>query len=232
MENKEAILEKIKGGIIVSCQALEDEPLHGSDTMVKMATAALLGGAVGIRSNSIQDVKAIVEKINLPVIGIIKRVYEGSECYITPTMKEIDELVEEAKPQIIAVDGTKRIHPDGATGCEFIADIKKKYPDLIIMADISTLEEALEAERAGADLVSTTLSGYTSYSPKLQGADFELMKKCSEKLSIPVIGEGRIWTREEANEALQTGVHAIVIGSAITRPMEITKRFVSFIRQL
>ena len=226
LDKKGDILGKIKNGVIVSCQALENEPLYGSDTMVKMAVGALMGGAKGIRSNSVEDIKTIKQNVDLPIIGIIKREYEGSDCYITATMKEVDELVEQAKPHIVAVDGTKRRHPDGTTGEEFVAAVRKKYPDILLMADISTLEEAVSAEKAGVDLVSTTLSGYTPYSPQIEGPDFELMSLCSRELSIPVIAEGRIWCPEEANAAFMTGVSAIVVGTAITRPREITRRFV------
>lgn len=226
MVDAKKVLESIKGKLIVSCQALEDEPLFGSDTMAKMADAAFRGGAAGIRANTVVDINAIKAKVNLPVIGIIKRVYENSECYITPTMKEVDELFEQAKPEIIAVDGTARKHPDGEDGAEFIKKIKSKYPDQLLMADISTLEEGISAWKAGADLVSTTLSGYTSYSPAIEGPDFELMKELCRNVDIPVIAEGRIWSPDDAVKAFKQGVYAIVVGGAITRPMEITKRFV------
>lgn len=228
--NKYELLEKIRDGIIVSCQALEDEPLYGSEIMTKMAKAALLGGAKGIRANSIKDINAIIQEVDLPVIGIIKNVYKGSECYITPTMVEVSKLVEQSKANIIAVDGTGRLHPNGETGDEFVASIKKKYPSILLMADISTLEEGILAQKAGADMVSTTLSGYTSYSPQISGPDYNLMKECIKKLSITVIGEGRIWCPEEAERAFQLGVFAVVVGTAITRPMEITRRFVEHIQ--
>ena len=220
------LLDSIKGKLIVSCQALENEPLFGSDTMAKMADAACRGGAAGIRANTVADILAIKEKVNLPVIGIIKREYKGSECYITPTMKEVDELFEMARPEVIAVDATCRKHPDGEDGVEFIKKIKSKYPNQLLMADVSTLDEGISAWKAGADMVSTTLSGYTSYSPAIDGPDFELMRELSSRVDIPVIGEGRIWSPEDAVKAFEQGVHAIVVGGAITRPMEITKRFV------
>ncbi len=223
------ILDGIKGQLIVSCQALETEPLHSSMIMARMAVAAMKGGAKGIRANSVEDIVEIKKYVDLPIIGIIKRDYEDSDCYITPTMKEIDELVQQANPHIIAIDATKRLHPGKKTSTAFIQEIKTKYPQVILMADISTLEEAIEAEKAGADLVSTTLSGYTPYSPASPYPDFTLMEQACKTLSIPVIGEGRIWSPEEAKKAFEMGIHALVVGSAITRPREITKRFIHFL---
>ena len=216
----------LKGQLIVSCQALRDEPLYGTKFMVMMAKAALIGGARGIRANSVEDIKAIKRQVNLPIIGIIKKEYIESECYITPTMKEVRHLVELAKPQIIAVDATDRIHPGGMNGSRFVAAVKKAYPDVLLMADISTYNEGVEAEAAGADFVSTTLSGYTANSRQIINPDFELMEQLSRDLKIPVVAEGRIWTPEEAKMAFKLGVFAVVVGAAITRPAEITKRFI------
>lgn len=227
--NKKEILNAIKGQIIVSCQALEDEPLHSSMIMARMAVAAMEGGAKGIRANSVEDIVEIKKYVDLPIMGIIKRDYDDSECYITPSMREIDELVERANPHIIAIDATNRIHPGQKTSTEFIQEIKTKYPSLVLMADISTLKEAIEAEKAGADLVSTTLSGYTPYSPASPFPDFELMEQACATLSIPVIGEGRIWSPEDAKKAFDTGIYALVVGSAITRPREITRRFIHYL---
>lgn len=225
------IIDSLKGKVIVSCQALKHEILHSPDIMARMALSAKVGGASGIRANSVVDICAIKEAVDLPVLGIIKQDYENSECYITPTMDEVRALYYGAKPEIICVDATNRIHPEGKNGADFIRDIKKEFPDILIMADISTLEEGIEAAKAGADIVSSTLAGYTPYTTKSDGPDFELMKALVANVDVPVIGEGRIWTREEAVEALKTGIHAIVIGTAITRPMDTTKRFVDFVEK-
>ncbi len=227
MTSKVDILDQIKGGIIVSCQALKGEPLHGSEIMAKMALAAQMGGARGIRANSTRDIIAIKKKVNLPVIGIIKKDYPENDCYITPTMKEVEELVSEGQPEIIAVDATKRIHPDGFTGDQFIKTIKEKYPGIILMADIAILEEGLAAALAGADIVSTTLAGYTEYSPSKNGPDYTTIKKLADRLSIPIIGEGRYWKPEQVNKAFSLGAYAVVVGSVITRPREITESFVT-----
>lgn len=218
------VIELIEKGLIVSCQALEEEPLHSSFIMSKMAFAAKQGGATGIRANSYQDIVEIKEAVDLPVIGIVKRVYEDSDIYITPTIEEIDELVN-AGADIIALDATDRTRPNGKSLETFIKEIREKYEDLILMADISTYEEGIRAFELGFDIVSTTLSGYTPYSKKLDNPDFELLEKLVKAVSVPVIAEGRIWTPEEAKKALQIGAHAVVVGTAITRPREITRRF-------
>lgn len=225
MTNKE-ILEKIKGGLIVSCQALETEPLYDSYIMSKMAWAAFLGGAVGIRANTVVDIKAIKERVDLPLIGIIKQVYADSDVYITPTMKEVDALVE-VGCEIIAVDATSRPRPNGVTFEEFFTEVRKKYPNQLFMADTSCFEEGALAERLGCDLIGTTMAGYTPYTKGTSLPDFDLMERYVKELNTPVIAEGGIWYPEQLKKAIDTGVHAAVVGTAITRPMDITKRFVN-----
>jgi N-acylglucosamine-6-phosphate 2-epimerase len=227
MSTSVEILNRIKGGLIVSCQALEDEPLHSSMIMGKMAKAALMGGAVGIRANTPEDCIDIKRNVDLPLIAIYKKVYGSSNVYITPTIEEIKELLP-VNSEIIAVDATKRPRPDGKTLEEFFKDIKKIYKGLI-MADISTYEEALEAERIGFDIVSTTLSGYTDYTLNRQKPDTELIKNLHKVINIPIIAEGNIQTPEDAVECLKAGAWALVVGGAITRPQLITKRFVDYI---
>ncbi|NMH83047.1 N-acetylmannosamine-6-phosphate 2-epimerase [Heyndrickxia coagulans] len=221
------MFDMVKGKLIVSCQALEDEPLHSPFIMSKMALAAKEGGAAGIRANSAEDIRAIKAETGLPVIGIVKRDYEGSEVYITPTKKEIDELLA-VKPDMIALDATGRKRPGGETLSSLIGYIHEA--GLPVMADISTEEEGLQAARLGADCVSTTLSGYTSYSPKQGEPDFALLKKLVDALTIPVFAEGHIDTPAEAKKALEFGAFAVVVGSAITRPQLITKKFAEAMR--
>jgi N-acylglucosamine-6-phosphate 2-epimerase len=227
MSTSVEILNRIKGGLIVSCQALEDEPLHSSMIMGKMAKAALMGGAVGIRANTPEDCIDIKRNVDLPLIAIYKKVYGSSNVYITPTIEEIKELLP-VNSEIIAVDATKRPRPDGKTLEEFFKDIKKIYKGLI-MADISTYEEALEAERIGFDIVSTTLSGYTDYTLDRQKPDIKLIKNLHKVINIPIIAEGNIQTPEDAVECLKAGAWALVVGGAITRPQLITKKFVDYI---
>lgn len=224
------IVEKLKNGLIVSCQALEGEPLHSPVIMAKMAKAAEIGGAVAIRANGYEDILAIKREVKLPVIGLIKKKYDGYIPYITPTMNEVDKIVE-AGADIIAIDATKSLKPGNITTEQFLKEIKKRYKNILIMADISTYEEGLEASRMGFDIISTTLSGYTEYSPDLDEPDFALIENLSKSIDKPLIAEGRIWTPEQALEALEKGAYAVVVGTAITRPQIITKRFVDYINK-
>lgn len=220
------MLDIIKNRLIVSCQALKDEPLHSSFVMGKMATAAKEGGAVAIRAQGIEDIKEIKKVTSLPIIGLIKQSYEDSEIYITPTKKEIDELLTTGC-EMIALDATNRMRPNDESLAELIAYIKSK--NILVMADISNYEEGLNAQKLGVDCVSTTLAGYTPYTECLEGPNFELMKKLVETLDIPVIAEGKINTPEDLKEAYKIGVHSAVVGSAITRPQLITAKFANAI---
>lgn len=225
-----SVLENVKGGLIVSCQALEEEPLHSSFIMGRMAFAAYLGGAVGIRANSIEDIVEIRKNVSLPVIGIIKRDFVGCPVRITPTMEEIDKLVK-AGTEIIATDATARIRPDGKTLDEFFKEVREKYPDQLFMADCSTFEEMKHAEEIGFDIAGTTLRGYTEYTEGIKIPDYDLLKKAVAELKIPVIAEGGIWSPGELKAAIACGVLAAVVGTAITRPMDITKRYVKAITE-
>ena len=223
---KEDFFEQIKGKVIVSCQAVPGEPLYVEEKsiMYLMARAAKQAGTPAIRTSSIRDVIAIKQETGLPVIGLIKVKYEGFESYITPTMKEVDELAA-AGADVIALDCTNQKRGDGKTVSEFITEVRAKYPQAILMADISTFEEGVNAWKLGVDLVGTTMSGYTSYSPKLPGPDYELIRRLSETVTVPVIGEGRIHEPAQAVQALEAGAFAVVVGGAITRPLEIAQRF-------
>lgn len=226
---KEEILKKIEGKLVVSCQALPEEPLHSSYIMGKMAYAAYVGGASGIRANTVEDIKEIKKNVSLPIIGIIKKQYGDNEVYITPTLKEIEDLIKE-KVDIIAIDGTKRERPDKSSLKELVKEIKRRYPNQIFMADISNLEEALECEKLGFDIVGTTLVGYTEYT---KGKDpLDELKKVVEAVKIPVIGEGNLDTPEKAKKALEIGAFSVVVGGAITRPQQITKKFVTKIDEI
>lgn len=228
MENNE-VLQKIKSGLIVSCQALDDEPLHSSYIMARMALAAKEGGAVGIRANSPEDIYEIKKMVDLPIIGLYKVEYPDSEVYITPTMREVDAICN-AGADIIAMDATKRLRPNGETLEKFFIKVREKYPDKLFMADTSCFEEGVFAQKLGFDLIGTTMSGYTSYTKDRVLPDYELMKKYAREIKAPVIAEGGIWTPEQLKAALDTGVWAAVVGTAITRPREITKRFVEHIK--
>ncbi len=225
-KNLNEILSSVRHSLIISCQALPGEPLYCEEIslMPFMAKAAQEAGSKCIRTSSVRDVIGIKEKTGLPVIGLIKRRYEGYDSYITPTMREIDELAE-AEADIIALDCTLGKRGDGLTINEFLASIRAKYPDIPLMADISTYEEGMNAWRCGVDLISTTMSGYTPQSPSQEGPDFELVKRLVSEVSIPVIAEGRVHYPEQARKMLELGAYAVVIGGAVTRPLEIARRF-------
>ena len=230
--SKQKILEKMRGNLIVSCQALEGEPLYieNGSCMQLMARAAKQAGACAIRTNGVRDVIGIKDETKLPIIGLLKKNYEGYEQYITVTMDEIEKL-EKAGADIIALDCTLRERVDGRTVGEFIQAIKEKYPNLLLMADISNLEEGINAWKSGIDMVGTTLSGYTDYTPKLDGPDYDLVEQLVKTIDIPVIAEGRIHEPNQAVKMLELGAHAVVVGGAITRPLEITSRFINAIEK-
>ncbi|OAB30334.1 N-acetylmannosamine-6-phosphate 2-epimerase [Paenibacillus macquariensis subsp. defensor] len=223
------VLNKIKGKLVVSCQALPEEPLHSPFIMGRMAYAAYLGGASGIRANSVEDIKEIKTVVDLPIIGIIKRVYAGSDVFITPTLKEVDDLYREGV-DIIAMDATDRIRPDGTTISELFPRLREAYKDQLFMADCSTYEEALKAVELGFDCIGTTLSGYTEATRGKILPDFEMVEKLVNTISMPVIAEGGVSTPEELKRMFDLGVYSSVVGSAITRPMEITQRFMKAIQ--
>ena len=219
-------VESLKGKLIVSCQALPHEPLHSSFIMGRMALAAKEGGAYGIRANTKEDIAEIQTQVDLPVIGIVKRDYEDSKVYITPTMREINELME-VKPDIIALDATHSLRPGGRTLDEFYREIRNSYPEQLLMADCSTVEEALFADQLGFDFIGTTLVGYTdqSKSLKIESNDFEIIRQIVAKVKHRVIAEGNINTPEKARRVIELGAFSVVVGSIITRPQLITKSF-------
>jgi len=199
--------------------------------MGKMAYSAMKGGAKGIRANSVEDIKEIKKNVDLPIIGIIKSVYEGSDVFITPTLKEIDLLYQEGV-DIIALDATNRIRPDGKIISDVFPAIREKYSDQLFMADCSTYEEAKEAYTLGFDCLGTTLSGYTDYTQGTSLPDIELIERLVKEIPIPIIAEGGIWTPEQLKHVFELGAYSAVVGTAITRPMDITKRFIAAIKEV
>ncbi|BBQ87902.1 N-acetylmannosamine-6-phosphate 2-epimerase [Raoultella ornithinolytica] len=225
------VLDNLKGKLIVSCQALDNEPLHSPFIMSRMAVAAEEGGAEGIRANSVADIAAIKQLVSLPVIGIIKRDYPDSEVFITATMKEVDELMS-VGPELIALDATARTRPGGQRLDALVAEIRAKYPSVLLMADISTAEEALTAQSLGFDCVGTTLYGYTAETEghALPENDCGFLRDVLAAVNIPVVAEGNVETPTLAARCLELGAHTVVVGGAITRPQQITARFAAAIK--
>lgn len=227
------VISHIKNKIVVSVQAMPSEPLYDERCMTAMMQSVVKGGAAALRLAGARDVQNAKKLFNVPVIGLTKPDIIPSNwkeiVYITPTCKDVVDLVN-AGADVVAFDATLRPRPDNDNLEKIIKYIK--INNRISMADVSTFEEGVNAEKLGADCVSTTLSGYTVHSPlKNDEPDFELLEKLVKKLNCPVILEGRIWTIEHVEKAFELGAHCVVIGSAITRPQLITKRFVNVAQQ-
>lgn len=225
------VIETLRGEMIVSCQAEGTDPFNTPEYVALFAKAAMMGGAKAIRSEGLEKIKAIKASVDLPVIGLLKSAFADGTVRITGSMREAELLIT-AGCDIIAVDGTFR-EREGLSGPDFIHTIKMRYPDMPVLADIATLKEAEACQQAGADCVSTTLSGYTpetrTDSPV---ADFALIAQASRRLTVPVFAEGRINTPEEAAQAIALGAYAVITGTAITRPRVITQWFVHAIKNI
>lgn len=230
MQNIEELLEKLEDAVIVSVQAQDNEPLNSPEHLLAMARSVISGGAGALRLCGINNIKHIKKEVSLPIIGLTKLeptpINWLEKVYITPTIKDVKDLIK-TEVELIAIDGTNRLRSDGSTLEEQIDLIKDS--NRLVLADISTLEEGLNALKLGADLLSTTLSGYTKETrfKVNSGPDFELLGQLTEETDVPIIMEGRIWEPEDVKEAFSLGAFAVVIGTAITRPHMITKRFVS-----
>jgi N-acylglucosamine-6-phosphate 2-epimerase len=224
-----AELDRIRGGLVVSCQAREDNPLHGPRFMAVMASAAIAGGAVGIRADGVADVTAIRDAIGpqVPIMGIFKVKQLDGSLFITPTAEAALAILE-AGARLVALDGTTRPRPGGEQLADVVSAIHAAGG--AALADVGTIEDALYAVSCGVDAVGTTLSGYTPDSPKSEGPDFVLLQRLAHDCPVPVFAEGRIWTREEARLAIELGAAFVVVGTAITNPTAITARFVAALR--
>ncbi len=220
----------LKNKVIVSSQAMPDEPLYKEECMIAMMQSVINGGAEVLRVAGARDVKN-AKKLGVKVIGLTKP--DGLPenwkeiVYITPTLKEVNELID-AGADVIAFDGTSRPRPNNCTLEEIIKRIHSAGK--LAMADIATLQEAINCSKLGADLISTTLSGYTQESlSDSSDPDYQLLKSIKlNKVQTPVILEGRIWEPQQVKKAFEYGAHCVVIGSAITRPQLITKRFINW----
>lgn len=224
-----SLVEKLRGGLVVSCQAGAGDAIYGPEAMASMARAARIGGAVGIRANGRDDIAAIRQAVDLPIIGIDKQDWKGLGIRITPTLESARTMVE-AGASLIAIDATRRAAEEGRmTAAEFIRAIHETL-NVPVMADIATYEEGVAAAEAGADIVASTLSGYTAYSIGGPDPDYELVQRLSSTVGAPVIAEGRVSTPEQARRLLELGAHAVVVGSMITKPRWITEQYAAAMR--
>lgn len=223
---KQEIIEQLKNGLIVSCQMEQHAPCYSEDMVELLARAAVWAGACGLRINGVDNVKKIKSLFSIPVIGLVKIHREDTEVFMTPSMNEVDALVE-AKADIIAVDGTPRLI-DGQPACDIIPKIKEKYPDVLIFADVRDEQDAIHALDLGADMVAPTFYRFKKDAKSTDLPDWEMFARmcrtCSQKGIV--IMEGKIWTPDDAIRALHYGAHAVVVGSAITRPHLVARRFV------
>lgn len=215
--------DALRGGLVVSCQAPEGSPLASTEHLVALARAAEAGGASGIRAEGSDDVAAIKEAVALPVIGLRKRAVAGSGVYITPELEDA-RAVAAAGADIVAVDATLRPRPRGLDSAHFLGELARELAQPVL-ADVDSLEAGMAAEAAGAAAVATTLSGYTSGGPPPEEPDIELVARLAAQLDCPVLAEGRYATSEAVRDALEAGALAVVVGTAITDPVALTRRF-------
>lgn len=223
-------LKQVKNKLIISCQALKDEPLHSSYIMAHMALAAEEAGAAGIRANSVVDIQAIQDMTSLPIIGLDKVDYPDSQIYITPTIKEMRAIAATGVP-VVACDVTGRPRPNGEKLSDIVARMRTEFPDTLLMADTATLANVQEADALNFDIIGTTMHGYTpdTDGQNLADNDFEYLKAVLATAKHPVISEGKVDTPAKLQRCLALGCHCVVVGGAITRPLQIAQKFVKAI---
>ena len=223
------VLDQMRGGLVVSCQAYPGEPMLDPRTMTQVARAAVTGGAAGIRAKGLDDLRAMRPEIDVPLIGLVK--VAGDDVFITPTLSDC-LAVAEAGADVVALDGTRRPRPDGLSLAETITGLREQYPDGLVMADCGSAADAEAAMAAGADIIGTTLAGYTGERPTTDGPDWELVDQVVALADRPVFVEGRVHTLDQAAEAIRRGAWAVVVGTAITHPSSITSWFASAVRSV
>ena len=217
------LIAALAGRLVVSCQAYPGEPMRHPETMAQVAEAAVQGGAAAIRAQGLSDIAQICGRVEVPVIGLWKHGHEG--VFITPTLWHARAVLD-AGADVVAVDGTRRARPDGRSLTETIAGVRASHPDAFVMADCGSLPDALAAAEAGADLVGTTLAGYSGERPPTDGPDLELLAEVVAALpEVPVVAEGRIHSPADAAAARTAGAHCVVVGTAITHPTTLTRWF-------
>lgn len=217
------LLDRISGGLIVSCQAYPGEAMRDPRTMAQIAHAAVAGGAAAVRLQGTADISAAAD-VGVPIIGLWK---DGdADVFITPTLAHA-RAVADAGAQIVAIDGTRRMRPDGLTLRETIEGLRATHPEVLVMADCGSLDDAIAAEAAGADILGTTLAGYSGERPKTVGPDIALIEQIAGRCSTPIVAEGRIHSPADAAAARRAGAFAVCAGTAITHPSTITSWFVA-----
>jgi N-acylglucosamine-6-phosphate 2-epimerase len=214
---------RLRGRLVVSCQALPGSPLRHPAIIAALAQCAERGGAGGVRIDGPDDIAAVRRVVAVPIIGIFK-VSASTPIYITPTFAEAD-AVARAGADIVAVQATRERDQHAMPLADLIARIHTECK-IPVMADVSTVDEGVAAARAGADLVATTMAGYTPHSRRLPGPDLELVRDLARAVQVPIVAEGRIHTPQDAHAAREAGAWAVVVGRAITMPEAITEKFV------
>lgn len=226
------VVKRLLGGIVISCQAYEDSPMYGADVMARMARCAEMAGAVGVRACWPQDIRAVREAVSLPVVGINKRFGAGDpldDIFITPTVESAAEVID-AGCDIVAIDCTIRPARPLSELTALLAGVRERYPDIAIMADLATVDEAVAVARTGlVDIISTTLAGYTrqSQGSPSDSPDLATIRAVKDAVDLPVNGEGRIWELADLQAVIDAGADMVTIGSAVTRPNLIAERFVT-----
>lgn len=228
---KNNLLEKFKNNLIVSCQAFDDEPLNNTIAIGLMAKSVVQGGAKALRLCQKDHIKEIMTITDLPMMGLIKQDYENSDVFITPTFKEVDDLIE-IGVKCIATDATNRKRPKQSLE-EIVNYIRSKDKDILIMADCATIEDVKRADKLGFDLIGTTLTGNTKESTGMNiiSNNYEFIKECLKATNKPIIAEGGIWEPYQVKELLDLGCYGVVVGSAITRPRKITEKFMKYLEE-
>ncbi|WP_053204209.1 N-acetylmannosamine-6-phosphate 2-epimerase [Jiangella muralis] len=216
-----SLLDGLRGGLIVSCQAYPGEPMRDPGTMARVSHAVAAGGAVAVRLQGTADIRAARPRLGVPVVGIWK---DGDgDVVITPTLRHA-LAVAEAGADIVAVDGTRRPRPDRRTLATTVAELRELV-DVTVMADCGSLDDALAAQEAGVDVLATTLAGYTPERARTTGPDLELLDAMVGRCTLPVVAEGRFHTPAQAREGLARGAWAVCVGTAITHPATLTRQF-------
>ena len=222
-----AALKKLQSGLIVSCQASQGSPLANSECMPFIAEAVAAAGASGVRLQGIADIEHTRPRVEVPIVGLVKRREQGSPIYITPGLKDFREIAE-AGADIVAVDATNRMRADGMNAAEFLRACRSAVPGVAMLADIDDLDSALAAQEAGADAVATTLSGYTGHEIP-EEPDIDLIEVLAREVDVPVIAEGRFTRPDQVSAAFSAGAWAVCVGTAITDPWVLTRRFLDSI---